>query len=56
MCNVWDNKFKDWECLPLIGLSGCLLVVWDTRVASKVDILVCCFSLSVLLDFKGRGC
>lgn len=56
MHSVWDNRFKEWECLPSIGLLGGLLVVRYTRVASKVFVLVGCFSLSVLLDFEGRGC
>lgn len=53
---VWDSRFKGWEFMPSVGFSGGLLMAWDTRVATKVDILVGSFSLSVLLDFKDRGC
>jgi len=30
--------------------------MWDTRYASKVDVLVGSFSLSVLLNVNGKGC
>lgn len=52
--SIWDCRFKDWDFLPSVG-SGGLLGVWDTRVVSKVDSLVGTFSLSILLDFKGKG-
>lgn len=32
------------------------MIVWDTRVASTVDVLVGCLSLSVLLNINGRCC
>lgn len=38
--SVWDNWFKDWECLPSLGALGGLLMIWGTRVASKVDVLL----------------
>lgn len=54
-CSVWDNRFKEWECLPSCGSLRGLLVIWDSRVATKRDVLIGCFSFSVLLEFMGRG-
>lgn len=53
--SVLDNQLG-WECLLPLGSSGGLLVVWDTKVTSKVNVLMGCFSLLVFLDIKGRGC
>lgn len=50
--SIWDNRFKNWEFIPSVGASG---VIWDTRIASKVDVQVGDFSLSVQLDLQERG-
>lgn len=41
--------------MPSLGSSSRLWVIWDTREASKVDVVVGCFSLSMLLDTKVEG-
>ena len=53
--DVWESRFKGWECLPSVGASGGVLVIWDTRFATKVDSIHGIFFVSVLLDIKGRG-
>ena len=53
--DIWESRFKGWECLPSVGASGGVLVICDTRFASKVDSIHGIFSMSVLLDIKGRG-
>ena len=45
---VWDSKHKDYVFLPSFGVSGGMVLIWDTRVAKKVDALSGSFSLSVL--------
>lgn len=40
--------------MPSSGALGGILLVWDTKVATRVDVLVGVFSLFVMLDFKGR--
>ena len=44
---VWD-KHKDYVFLPSFGVSGGMVLIWDTRVAKKVDALSGSFSFSVL--------
>jgi hypothetical protein len=53
--SVWDSRHKDWSYLPSVGASGGILVVWDSRVATCLDVIRGSFSLSVFLDFKDRG-
>lgn len=35
--------------------SGGIIIVWDTRFATKVEAIFGSFSVSVLLEVKGRG-
>lgn len=37
-----------------LGASGGMVVIWDAMVASKIDSDLGSFSVSALLDFKGR--
>ena len=53
--DLWESRFKGWEYLPSVGASGGLLVIWDTRFASKVDSIHGIFSISILLDIQGRS-
>lgn len=53
--DIWDSRFKEWECFPSLGASGGMLLIWDTRFASKIDSFHGNFSVSVLLEIKGRG-
>ena len=53
--DLWESRFKHWECLPFVGASGGVLVIWDTKFATKVDSIHGIFSVFVLLDIKGRG-
>ena len=53
--DVWESRFKGWECLPSVGALGGVLVIWDNRFATKVDSIHGIFSVFVLLDIRGRG-
>ena len=53
--DIWESRFKGWECLPFVGALGGVLVIWDTRFAMKAYSIHEIFSMSVLLDIKGRG-
>ena len=54
--SIWNSRFKEWDFIPSSGSSGGLVIGWDTRIASKVDDLKGCYSLSVLLNIKGKSC
>ena len=47
--SLWSSPFVDWEALDAIHTAGGVLLAWDTRVYKKIDCMVGCFSVSVLL-------
>lgn len=53
--SIWGVRCKDWIFLPSCGASGGVLIMWDTKFASKVEAIYGSFSVSVLLEVKGRG-
>ena len=59
----WDSLFVDWVALDAIHTAGGVILAWDTRVYKKMDCLVGCFSVSILLkcvvdgfDWLCTGC
>ena len=51
MKSLWSSPFVDWVALDAIYTAGVVILAWDTRVYKKMDVLVGCFSISIL--FKG---
>ena len=49
--SLWSSPFVDWVALDVIHTAGVVILAWDTRVYKKMDVLVGCFSISIL--FKG---
>ena len=49
--SLWSSPFVDWVALDAIHTAGVVILAWDTRVYKKMDVLVGCFSVSIL--FKG---
>ena len=49
--SLWSSPFVDWEALDAIHTAGGggVILAWDTRVYKKIDCLVGCFSVFVLL-------
>lgn len=45
----------EWIILPSVGASRGILIIWDNRSAYRVDLVEGAFSLSVLLNIKGKG-
>lgn len=41
--------------LPLIGASGGIIIIWDTRLVSKIEVIHGIFTLSVRVEVKGYG-
>ncbi len=44
--SLWGNQHVDWVALDAINTAGGILLMWDTRVVQKVDILVGQYSVS----------
>ena len=47
VASVWKSRFKEWLLLPLIGRSGCILIMWDTRRVKITENLIGDFSISI---------
>ena len=47
--SLWSSPFVDWEALDAIHTAGGVILAWDTRVYKKIDSMVGCFFVSVLL-------
>ncbi|XP_073022115.1 uncharacterized protein [Primulina eburnea] len=47
VASVWKSSFVDWVCLPSVGRSGGILVIWDPRVVVVGNNLIREFSLSI---------
>ena len=48
MKSLWSSPFVDWVALDAIHTAGVVILAWDTRVYTKMDVLVRCFSVSIL--------
>ena len=44
--SLWCGWYVDWLCLDFMGLSGGIILMWDTRVLEKVEEVVGRFSVS----------
>lgn len=53
--SIGKSRSKDWVFLPSCGKSRGILIMWDCNFASKVEDILGYFSVSVLLDIRGRG-
>ena len=47
--SLWSSPFVDWEALDAIHTAGGVILSWDIRVYEKIDCVVGCFSVSILL-------
>jgi exonuclease III len=45
--SLWGCNHVDWCCLDSSGASGGILIMWDNRVAEKVDVCLGIFTLAV---------
>ncbi|KAK9275884.1 hypothetical protein L1049_023158 [Liquidambar formosana] len=51
--SIWGSRHKGWSFLPSSGRSVGILIVWDERVVSVVEVVCGSFSLSVKMkDFN----
>ena len=46
--SLWSSPFVDWVALDAIHTARGVILAWDTRVYKKMDVLVRCFSVSIL--------
>lgn len=37
MMHIWGSRHKDWYCLPTIGSSGGILIIWDEMIFNKKE-------------------
>lgn len=37
MMHIWGSRHKDWYCLPSIGSSGGILIIWDEMIFNKKE-------------------
>jgi hypothetical protein len=44
--SLWGNQHVDWVALDATNTAGGILLMWDTRVMQKVDVMVGLFSVS----------
>ena len=49
VASVWKSRFKEWLLLPLIGRSGGILMMWDTRRVKITKNLIRDFSISICI-------
>ena len=47
LCNLRGKRLNKWESLPSQGASGGILIGWDARLLTYLDIFVGQFSLSL---------
>lgn len=50
------ERFIDWVFLPAIGRSGSILIAWDVRSVTIIEIMVDMFSVSVKFKPKEGEC
>ena len=47
--DVWGTRNRDFVFLPSVGASSGMVLIWDTRVAKKVDAFSGSLSLSLFI-------
>ncbi|XP_073051688.1 uncharacterized protein [Primulina eburnea] len=47
VASVWKSRFVEWVCLPSVGSSGGILVLWDPREIIVLNNLIGEFSVSI---------
>ncbi|KAL4632810.1 hypothetical protein ACB092_04G077700 [Castanea dentata] len=53
--SLWSTPFVDWVALDAIHTAGGVILAWDKRAYQKMDCLVGCFSVSILLKGVADG-
>ncbi|BFG20710.1 hypothetical protein CerSpe_069840 [Prunus speciosa] len=53
--NIWGSKFREWICLPSIGSSGGILIVWNTKAVKVKESLLGSYTVSInCADSEGK--
>ena len=50
--SIWRSRFKEWILLPLVGSSGGILLVWDSRRLKVTENLIGDFSVSIRVKME----
>ncbi|RVW91468.1 Transposon TX1 uncharacterized 149 kDa protein [Vitis vinifera] len=53
--SVWTIRNKDWVALPASGASGGILIIWDSKILSREEVVIGSFSVSVKFSLDGCG-
>ncbi|WJZ85876.1 hypothetical protein VitviT2T_005388 [Vitis vinifera] len=53
--SVWTVRNKDWVALPASGASGGILIIWDSKILSREEVVIGSFSVSVKFSLDGCG-
>ena len=53
--SIWGGRWEEWCCLDSVGASGGVVLMWDSRVVEKMDVLVGRWSLSCLFRCVDDG-
>ncbi|KAL4594153.1 hypothetical protein ACB092_12G000700 [Castanea dentata] len=47
--SLWGSHFVDWVALDAIHTTGGVLLIWDKQVYEKIECVVGCISVSIVL-------
>ncbi|KAJ9687803.1 hypothetical protein PVL29_013847 [Vitis rotundifolia] len=53
--SVWTVRDKEWVALPTCGVSGGILIIWDSKKLSSEEVVIGSFSISVKFAMVGCG-
>ena len=55
-CRLGVGRFLNWKALNAEGIAGGILLLWDKRRISMVDLVVGSFLVSCLFRMTEDGC
>ncbi|RVX05281.1 Transposon TX1 uncharacterized 149 kDa protein [Vitis vinifera] len=53
--SVWTVRNKEWVALPASGASSGILIIWDSKILSREEVVIESFSVSVKFSLDGCG-